>query len=102
MLYTNNAENEKIVLTINGRFTTIEKCKRSVYKKEGGKMENIKLSIRAIAANLKISIEELAKRCDINPSHLKQVSAGNVKMLAEDVRKISDFTGIPADNIVAC
>ncbi len=65
-------------------------------------MENIKLSIRAIAANQKISIEELAKRCDINPGHLKQVSAGNVKMLVEDLYKISQYTGIPADNIVAC
>ena len=64
-------------------------------------MDNIKLSVRAIAANLKISIEELAKRCEINPAHLKQVSAGNVKMLAEDVHKISAYTGIPADNIVA-
>ena len=65
-------------------------------------MEDLKLSIRAIAANLKISIEELAKRCDISPNHLKQVSAGNTRMLAEDLRKISDYTGIPADNIVAC
>ena len=65
-------------------------------------MENIKLNIRAIAANEKISIEELAKKCGINPAHLKQVSAGNVKMLAEDVRKIADYTGIPADNIIAC
>jgi len=64
-------------------------------------MENIKLSIRAIAANKKISIEELAKRCDINPNHLKQVSAGNTKMLAEDVMKIATYTGIPADNIIA-
>lgn len=64
-------------------------------------MENIKITIRAIAANEKISIEELAKRCGIGPAHLKQVSAGNVKMLAEDVHKISAYTGIPADNIIA-
>ncbi len=64
-------------------------------------MDNFKLSIRAIAANLKISIEELAKRCGINPNHLKQVSAGNTRMLAEDVLKISAYTGIPADNIIA-
>lgn len=65
-------------------------------------MEGLKLSIRAIAANEKISVEELARRCDINPNHLKQVSAGNVKMLAEDVYKISKYTGIPGDNIIAC
>ena len=64
-------------------------------------MENIKLSIRAIAATMKISIEELARRADIAPGHLKQVRAGNVKMLAEDVQKIAKLTGIPADNITA-
>lgn len=64
-------------------------------------MDNIKLSIRAIAANMKISIEELARRAGIAPGHLKQVSAGNVKMLAEDVQKIAAYTGIPADNITA-
>ena len=64
-------------------------------------MNELKLNIRSIAALKKISIEELARRCDINPAHLKQVSAGNVKMLAEDVQKIAAYTGIPADNIVA-
>ncbi len=77
---------------VNGEFTG---------KQKGEAMEKIKLSIRAIAANEKISIEELAKRCDISPHHLKQVSAGNVKMLAEDLHKISEYSGIPADNIVA-
>lgn len=65
-------------------------------------MDNLKLTVRAIAANEKLSVEELAKRCGINPNHLKQVSAGNVKMLAEDVYKISKYTGIPGDNIIAC
>jgi len=64
-------------------------------------MNELKLTIRSIAALKKISIEELARRCDINPAHLKQVSAGNVKMLAEDVQKLAKYTGIPADNIIA-
>jgi transcriptional regulator with XRE-family HTH domain len=51
---------------------------------------------------MKISIEELAKRCDINPNHLKQVSAGNVKMTAEDLKSLAKISGVPADNIVAC
>jgi transcriptional regulator with XRE-family HTH domain len=88
-------------LTVNGKFTRVENVNAPFTRKED-RMENIKLTIRAIAANEKISIEELAKRCDISPAHLKQVSAGNVRMLAEDLKKISTYTGIPADNIIAC
>lgn len=65
-------------------------------------MNEYTVNVRGIAANMKISIEELAKRCDINPNHLKQVSAGNVKMTAEDLKKLSKISGVPADNIVAC
>ena len=62
-------------------------------------MDNIQLNVRALAAMLKISIEELARRCEISPAHLKQVSAGNAKMTAEDLKRLSKFTGVPADNI---
>lgn len=62
-------------------------------------MENIMLNVRALAALKKISIEELAKECGISPGHLKQVSAGNVKMTANDLKLLSAFTGVPADNI---
>ncbi len=62
-------------------------------------MENIILNVRALAAMMKISIEELADRCEIERSHLKQVSAGNVKMTAYDLRQLSKVTGVPADNI---
>jgi len=65
-------------------------------------MNEYTVNVRSIAANMKISIEELAKRCDINPNHLKQVSAGNVKMTAEDLKKLSKISGVPGDNIVAC
>ena len=88
-------------MTVNAEFTKVENVNDPFTGKEES-MENIKLTIRAIAANEKISIEELAKRCDISPAHLKQVSAGNVRMLAEDLKKIADYTGIPADNITAC
>ena len=65
-------------------------------------MSEYMVTVRGIAANMKISIEELAKRCDINPNHLKQVSAGNVKMTAEDLKSLAKISGVPADNIVAC
>ena len=66
---------------------------------KGGTVENIKLNIRAIAAQMKVSIETLAEMCEINPNHLKQVSAGNVPMSAYDLKQLSRVSGIPADNI---
>jgi transcriptional regulator with XRE-family HTH domain len=63
-------------------------------------MEDVMLNVRALAAMKKMSIEALAKECGINPNHLKQVSAGNVVMTGEDLKALSKFTGVPADNIV--
>ena len=62
-------------------------------------MENIRLNIRALAAQMKVSIEVLAEMCEINPNHLKQVSAGNVPMSAYDLKKLAKVTGVPAENI---
>lgn len=62
-------------------------------------MENIRLNIRALAAQMKVSIEVLAEMCEINPNHLKQVSAGNVPMSAYDLKKLAKVTGVPTENI---
>lgn len=62
-------------------------------------MNDILLNIKALAAIKKMNIEELANACDIDYNHLKQVSAGRVKMTAYDLKKLSEFTGVPADNI---
>lgn len=62
-------------------------------------MEAIKLNIRALAAQMGVSVEKLADECGISFGHLKQVSAGNVAMTAYDLKKLSEITGVPADNI---
>ena len=62
-------------------------------------MDNIVLNVKALAAMKNMSIEDLANACDIDYNHLKQVSAGRVKMTATDLRKLSDFTGVPVENI---
>ena len=62
-------------------------------------MENIKLRVRALAANMGVSVEALADLCGIERPHLKQVSAGNVVMTAYDLRKLSQVTGVPTENI---
>lgn len=64
-------------------------------------MENIKFTVRMLAAYMRMSIEEMARQCGIDPAHLKQVSAGRVKMTAEDLQRLIAFTGIPAENIEA-
>jgi transcriptional regulator with XRE-family HTH domain len=62
-------------------------------------MEKIRLTVRALAAQMGISIEELAEKCGISFGHLKQVSAGNVAMTAYDLKMLSRVTGVPTDNI---
>ncbi len=62
-------------------------------------MDNIMMNVRAIAANEKLSIEKLAEKCDIDPSHLKSVSSGRAVMTARDIVMLSKGTGISVYNI---
>jgi len=62
-------------------------------------MEEIKFNIRMLAAYMKMSIEKLADEAGISVSHLKNVSAGRVEMTADDIVRLSEYTGIPAKNI---
>ena len=62
-------------------------------------MENVKLNVRALAAMLKVSIEELAKMADIEPNHLKSVSSGRASMTARDLIQLASVTGVSVHNI---
>jgi transcriptional regulator with XRE-family HTH domain len=62
-------------------------------------MKDVQLSVRALAAMMKISLDELADRAGIDRSRMKQISAGNVRMYAYELRSLSSVTGIPATNI---
>ena len=62
-------------------------------------MEDIRFSVRMLAALMKTSIEGLAEKADISASHLKSVSSGRATMTADDIVKLSHTTGIPADRI---
>lgn len=62
-------------------------------------MKDKPLTIRALAAQMRVNIETLAKMCEINPNHLKQVSAGNVPMSAYDLKQLSKVTGVKPDMI---
>ena len=48
---------------------------------------------------MECTIEELAKKADIKPQHLLDVSSKRVRMTADDLIKLSKATGIPADKI---
>lgn len=62
-------------------------------------MENIKFTVKMLANYMKESIAELAEHANIDKYHLQQVSAGRVKMSADDLIKLSDYTGIDVHNI---
>ena len=62
-------------------------------------MENIKFNIKMLCAYLDCSIEKLAEMANIKPQHLLDVSAGRVRMTADDLAKLSQTTGIPMEKI---
>lgn len=61
--------------------------------------EAIKMNVRALAANKKISIEELAALAGIDAGHLKSVSSGRATMTADDILKLSAATKVSPFNI---
>lgn len=62
-------------------------------------MEDIKFTVKMLAAYMRMSIEKLADNAGIDAEHLSNVSCGRVKMTGDDLVKLSNFTGIPAKNI---
>lgn len=62
-------------------------------------MDDIMLNVKALAALMNMTIEELAKACDINPEHLRNVQNKRATMTARDLKQLSDFTKVPPSNI---
>lgn len=60
---------------------------------------SVKLSVRALAANEKLSVEALAEKCGLDPVHLRNVSLGRVEMSAKELMKLAEVTGVPHNNI---
>ena len=63
-------------------------------------MNELEFNVKAIAALKKLSIQELAEKTGINYNHLREVSARRVKLNLQDVKILSDFSGVPANQIV--
>ncbi|MDD7058752.1 MAG: hypothetical protein PUI03_06990 [Erysipelotrichaceae bacterium] len=47
-----------------------------------------------------VNIKELSELAGIPYNHLKEVSAGRVKLTLEDGKKLSDASGVPINQIV--
>ena len=62
-------------------------------------MEEVKFTVKALAAIKEVTIEELADMAGISVNHLKKVSSGAVKMTADDLINLSRVTGISPENI---
>lgn len=62
-------------------------------------MAEIKMNVRALAANMKISIDKLAELAGINAQHLKDVSSGRTTMTARDLIKLAQVTNVSPYNI---
>jgi len=62
-------------------------------------MENLKFTVRMIAAFLDMSVAQLARTACIDEQHLRGVARGDVKMTGEDLLKLAAVSGIPTDRI---
>lgn len=57
-------------------------------------MNETKLSVRAIAKKCNVSIPKLALLAGIDPTHLHNVAYGNARMTADDLLKLSRYSGV--------
>lgn len=58
-------------------------------------MENVKLNVRALCAMLGMNLKELAEASGIEYNHLRLVSCGDARMLAEDLMSLSELAKVP-------
>ena len=64
-------------------------------------MDGYEMSVKALAANMGITISDLADQCGISRNHLKMVSAGKIRMTSDDLKAIARVTGYPCHLIIA-
>lgn len=62
-------------------------------------MDGILFTVKMLAAYKEETVIDLATHSGIDPAHLQQVSTGRLKMSADDLIKLSDYTGIDVRNI---
>jgi len=62
-------------------------------------MDEVKLSIEAIRVMLNISRAEMAERIGVNLDRYNRLASGESKMLATELYKLHEISGVPFENI---
>lgn len=62
-------------------------------------MEEIKLNIEAIRSQLNLPRSEMAARLGISLDRYNRLASGESKMLATELVRLHDISGVPYENI---
>ena len=62
-------------------------------------MEDIKLNIEAIRAQLKLTRSEMADRLSVSLDRYNRLASGESKMLAVELVRLHEVSGVPYENI---
>lgn len=68
--------------------------------KKGGRMEDIRMNIESIRVNMGLTRTEMAERMEVNIDRYNRLATGESKMLAVELIKLHQVSGVPYDNIV--
>lgn len=63
-------------------------------------MENITLNIESIRVNMGLSRAEMAEKMQVNIDRYNRLATGESKMLASELRRLHEVSGVPYENIV--
>ncbi len=62
-------------------------------------MEKLQYTVKAIATLKNMSIDKLADETGLKRNHLREVSAGRVKLSLKDAKILSKYSGVPIELI---
>ncbi len=63
-------------------------------------MENITLNIESIRVNMGLTRAEMAEKMQVNIDRYNRLATGESKMLASELRRLHEVSGVPYENIV--
>ena len=62
-------------------------------------MESIKMNVKTLATYMDMSVRELGIQSGVGENHILGILSQKATMTAEDLVMLSEFTGVPKDNI---
>ena len=63
-------------------------------------MENISLNLESIRVNMGLSRSEMAEKLQVSLDRYNRLATGDSKMLAVELKRLHDVSGVPYENIV--